>query len=89
MVPEADGGLLGHDGKDGPHLAAPRGVARGNLLVQGEMHRCRRITLKGGVFYWKPGLGFLGEYSRQFDRRDGTKIPVRVKIAEGKIPARI
>jgi len=89
MVPDADGGYsvtMEEMGRIELHLR----VARGNLLVQGEMHPLRTgSTLKGGVFYWKPGLGFLGEYSLQFDRRDGTKIPVRVKIAEGKIPARI
>src|ERR1700687_5721221 len=27
-------------------------------------------TLKGGIFYWLPGPGFLGEYNMQFDRID-------------------
>ena len=37
-------------------------------------------TLKRGVFYWQPGPGFLGEYTLQFERPDGTKVPVRVNI---------
>jgi len=37
-------------------------------------------TLRGGVFYWQPGPGFLGEYALKFVRPDGIKIPVRVNI---------
>jgi hypothetical protein len=63
------------------------GAARGNTLVQGEM-RALPIgsTLKGGVFYWQPGPGFLGDYSMRFVRPDGTTIPVRVKIVPKRYP---
>jgi hypothetical protein len=57
------------------------GAASGNLLMQGEARPLPiGSTLKGGVFYWQPGPGFLGEYTMRFVRRDGTTIPVRVKI---------
>jgi len=57
------------------------GAAKGNLLVEGETHELPiGSTLKGGVFYWQPGPGFLGDYTLQFERPDGTRIPVHVKI---------
>jgi hypothetical protein len=37
-------------------------------------------TLRRGIFYWHPGAGFLGDYTMQFERPDGTKIQVQVKI---------
>jgi hypothetical protein len=57
------------------------GAATGNTLVQGEA-RALPIgsTLKGGLFYWQPGPGFLGEYRMQFTRPDGNTIPMRVII---------
>jgi hypothetical protein len=63
------------------HIEIHLGAARGNLLVQGETHELPiGSTLKGGVFYWQPGPGFLGEFTMQFERPDGTRIPVRVSI---------
>ena len=57
------------------------GAASGNMLVEGEAQALPiGSTLKGGIFYWQPGPGFLGEYTLQFARPDGTKIPVRVNI---------
>jgi len=57
------------------------GASSGKMLVDGEEQALPvGSTLKGGVFYWQPGPGFLGEYTMQFTRRDGTKIPVRVNI---------
>jgi hypothetical protein len=80
VVPAADGGYsvtMEEMGRIELHV----GAARGDLLVQGETHPLPTgSTLKGGVFYWQPGPGFLGEYSLQFERRDSTKIPVRVRI---------
>jgi len=63
------------------HIELHTGAASGNMLV-GRQTRAMPIgsTLKGGVFYWQPGPGFLGEYRMQFTRPDGTKIPVQVKI---------
>jgi hypothetical protein len=57
------------------------GAATGKMLVLGET-RALPIgsTLKGGVFYWQPGPGFLGDYTMMFERPDGTRIPVRVTI---------
>jgi hypothetical protein len=63
------------------HIELHLGAARGNLLLQGEAHELPiGSTLKGGVFYWQPGPGFLGEYTMQFERPDGTRIPLRVSI---------
>jgi hypothetical protein len=63
------------------HIELHLGAAKGNTLVDGQT-RALPIgsTLKGGVFYWQPGPGFLGEYTMQFERPDGTTIPVRVNI---------
>jgi hypothetical protein len=59
------------------HLAA----SRGSMLVNGEAHPLPTgSTLQGGIFYWQPGAGFLGNYTMQFERPDGTKTQVRVKI---------
>jgi hypothetical protein len=63
------------------------GAVSGNMLVQDEAHALPiGSTLKGGVFYWQPGPGFLGEYKLQFERPDGTRIPVRVTIAPKRFP---
>jgi len=63
------------------------GAAKGNTLVQGEARALPTgSTLKGGVFYWQPGPGFLGEYTLRFARPDGTTIPVRVKIVPKRYP---
>ncbi len=57
------------------------GAATGNMQVQGEAQALPvGSTLKGGIFYWQPGPGFLGDYTMQFARPDGTTIPVRVTI---------
>jgi hypothetical protein len=57
------------------------GAVRGNLLVLGEAQTLPiGSSLKDGVFYWQPGPGFLGEHNLQFERPNGTTIPVRVRI---------
>jgi hypothetical protein len=57
------------------------GAAGGNTLVNGEARALPTgSTLKGGIFYWQPGPGFLGKYTMLFARPDGTKIPVEVNI---------
>jgi hypothetical protein len=63
------------------HIELHLGATSGNLLVAGDAHGLPiGSTLKGGVFSWQPGPGFLGEYTLQFARPDGTRIPVRVNI---------
>jgi hypothetical protein len=63
------------------HIELHLGAASGNMLVQGEPQALPTgSTLKGGVFYWQPGPGFLGAYTMQFERQDGSRIPVRVNI---------
>ena len=37
-------------------------------------------ALKGGVFYWQLGPGFLGEYQLVLTRPDGEEVPVRVLV---------
>ena len=44
-------------------------------------------TLKGGVFYWQLGPGFLGEYRLVFQRPDGNDFPVRVLVHPKRYPA--
>ena len=53
----------------------------GHLSVTGD----RRLlptgsTLRGGVFYWQAGPGFLGEYELLFERPEGGPVRVRVMI---------
>jgi hypothetical protein len=80
IAADADGGYsvtVEEVGRIELHL----GAATGKMLVQGEAQALPiGSTLKGGIFYWQPGPGFLGEYTLQFERPDGTKIPVRVNI---------
>jgi hypothetical protein len=57
------------------------GAASGKMLFQAEPQALPvGSTLKGGVFYWQPGPGFLGEYTMQFERPNGVRILVRVNI---------
>jgi hypothetical protein len=57
------------------------GAVRGNLLVLGEPQALPiGSSLKNGVFYWQPGPGFVGEYNLQFERSNGTTIPLHVRI---------
>ena len=87
VEPDADGGYsvtMEEVGLIELHL----GAASGNMLVAGEAHALPTgSTLKGGVFYWQPGPGFLGEYKMEFARPDGTKIPVRVNIVPKRFPS--
>jgi uncharacterized repeat protein (TIGR01451 family) len=80
IAPDADGGYsvtMEEVGRIELHL----GAAHGNMLVAGEAGALPTgSTLKGGIFYWQPGPGFLGDYTLQFERPDGSRIPVRVSI---------
>jgi YVTN family beta-propeller protein len=80
VVPDADGGYTVTMEEVG-HIELHLGAFSGSMLVQGESHPLPiGSTLKGGVFYWQPGPGFLGEYTLQFKRPDETTIPVRINI---------
>jgi uncharacterized repeat protein (TIGR01451 family) len=69
------------------HIELHLGATSGNMQVLDEAHSLPiGSTLKGGVFYWQPGPGFLGEYKLQFERPDGTTIPVRVTIVPKRFP---
>jgi hypothetical protein len=63
------------------------GANAGHLLVAGE-RRSLPIgsTLRGGVFYWQAGPGFLGEYELVFDRPDAAPVRVRVVIRPKSYP---
>ncbi len=80
IAQDADGGYSATMEEVG-HIQLHLGAATGNLLLQGEPQALPAgSTLQGGVFYWQPGPGFLGEYTMQFERPDGVRILVRVKI---------
>jgi hypothetical protein len=80
IAQDADGGYSVTMEEVG-HIQLHLGAASGNMLVQGEPQALPTgSTLKGGVFYWQPGPGFLGEYTMQFERPDGERLLVRVKI---------
>jgi hypothetical protein len=80
VTPDADGGYSVTMEEVG-HLELHLGAITGNMVVQGEAQMLPTgSTLTSGVFYWQPGPGFVGDYTMQFERPDGTKIPVRVNI---------
>jgi hypothetical protein len=80
IMPDSDGGYS-VTMEEVEHIELHLGASSGNMLVQDEAHALPiGSTLKGGVFYWQPGPGFLGEYKLQFERPDGSKIQVRVNI---------
>jgi hypothetical protein len=80
ISPDPDGGYSVTMEEVG-HIEMHLGAARGNMLVLGEAQALPTgSTLKGGVFSWQPGPGFLGKYTMQFERPDGSRIPVRVNI---------
>jgi hypothetical protein len=57
------------------------GASEGHLLVAGERRSLPvGSTLRGGVFYWLAGPGFLGEYELVFGRPGGAAAHVRVVI---------
>jgi hypothetical protein len=67
------------------------GASEGHLLVAGE-RRSLPIgsTLRGGVFYWQPGPGFLGEYELVFERAGAEPVRVRVVVhPKSYSPARL
>jgi len=80
VTPDADGGYSVTMEEVG-HIELHLGAVTGNMLVAGDAQTLPTgSTLKGGVFYWQPGPGFLGEYKMQFERPDGTRVSVRVNI---------
>jgi hypothetical protein len=57
------------------------GAATGHMLVGGQSAPLPvGSTLKGGVFYWQAGLGFLGDYQLVFERPDGSLVRVGVNV---------
>jgi hypothetical protein len=60
----------------------------GGLLINGE-ERPLPIgsTLKGGVFYWQTGLGFLGDYDLVFSRPGLSALQVKITIRPKRFQA--
>ena len=57
------------------------GASEGRLLVNGEVRSLPiGSTLKGGVFYWQAGPGFLGNYEFVFERPGLPDLKMRVTI---------
>ncbi len=80
MAVDADGGYSVTMEEVG-HIELHLGAVTGRMLVQGEAQPLPTgSTLRGGVFYWQPGPGYLGEYTMQFERPNGTRVSVRVNI---------
>ncbi len=87
VTPDADGGYSVTMQEVG-HIELHLGASTGNMLVEGEARALPTgSTLKDGIFYWQPGPGFLGEYRMQFERPDGTRMPVRVNIVPKRYSA--
>jgi hypothetical protein len=65
-------------------IELPVEATSGYLMVNGERASLPiGSTLKGGVFYWQLGPGFLGEYPLVFERADGRQLTVRVVVRPG------
>jgi hypothetical protein len=57
------------------------GATKGDQIVGDEAAELPLgSTLKAGVFYWQPPLGFFGKYELLFEREDGSQVRVRVSI---------
>jgi hypothetical protein len=57
------------------------GAVKGYQEVGGEAQELPLgSSLKAGIFYWQPPLGFLGKYELVFERPDGTQIRTHVNI---------
>ena len=57
------------------------GASEGHLLAAGERRSLPiASTLRGGVFYWQAGPGFLGEYELVFERSGAAPVRVRVVV---------
>lgn len=57
------------------------GAVSGNMVVQDEPRPLPiGSTLKGGIFYWQPGPGFVGNYHLLLVRSGGEQVRVQVKI---------
>jgi hypothetical protein len=57
------------------------GATKGYLMINGERHALPLgSTLKGGVFHWQPGVGYLGQYELSFEQSGGSVVGVWVTI---------
>jgi hypothetical protein len=57
------------------------GAATGHMLLGSQSAPLPvGSTLKGGVFYWQAGPGFLGDYQLVFERPDGIEVRVEVNV---------
>jgi hypothetical protein len=76
-----DAGVLRVEMQELERIELELGANSGGLLINGE-ERSLPIgsTLKGGVFYWQTGLGFLGEYDLIFRRPGLSALRVKVTI---------
>lgn len=76
-----DTGLLRVEMQELERIELELGANSGDLLINGE-ERSLPIgsTLKGGVFYWQTGLGFLGDYDLNFRRPGLSALRVKVTI---------
>jgi hypothetical protein len=80
-LPRASGGAYIVEMEELDRVEVRIGAREGHLLVAGERRPLPiGSTLRGGVFYWQAGPGFLGEYELVFDRPDAAQVSVRVMI---------
>jgi hypothetical protein len=90
-LPRASDGTYVVDMEELDRVELRIGASEGHLLVAGE----RRFlpigsTLRGGVFYWQAGPGFLGGYELVFGRSDATLVRVRIVVRpKSYAPARL
>ena len=90
-LPRASDGAYVVDMEELDAVEVRVGASEGHLLVAGE-RRSLPIgsTVRGGVFYWQAGPGFLGEYELVFDRPGAAPVRVRVVIRpKSYAPARL
>ena len=90
-LPRASDGRYLVDTEELDRVELRVGASEGHLLVAGELRSLPiGSTLRGGVFYWQAGPGFLGEYELVFGRPGAAPVRVRVVIhPKSYAPARL
>ena len=81
LSPRQENGWFIVDVEEMERIELRVGAGSGSLVANAERGALPAgSTLRGGVFYWQLGAGFLGEFPIVFERADGSLVPVMVKV---------
>jgi hypothetical protein len=81
VIAPADSGSYALEMEQSGRIELSLGATTGHQIVGQETAELPLgSTLKAGVFYWQPPLGFFGKYELVFEREDGSQIHTRVNI---------